>query len=288
MVRKKPLGKGLDALLGHAHDAKESREDHRFQEVGVLEITPNPNQPRSRFDREAIEELAHSIADRGVLQPLVLRPLKSGKYELIAGERRWLAAKQARLDTVPAIVREVDERESMVLALVENLQREDLNAFEQANALQELVVKYELTHEQVGKLVGKSRTTVTNSIRLMQLHKTVLKQLAEGALEEGHARTLLGLEKPAQVVVASKIVKGGLSVRQTEALVRKLKENEGGDGTSKEKDRDVVNLENELSDLLGVSIAIHSGKNPGTGRMTIRYRTLEELDEVIKRLRQTE
>ena len=287
MVRKKPLGKGLDALLGHAHDAKESSEEHGFQEVGVLEITPNPNQPRSKFDREAIEELAHSIADKGVLQPLILRPLKNGKYELIAGERRWLAAKQARLDTVPAIVREVDERESMVLALVENLQREDLNAFEQANALQELVVKYELTHEQIGKLVGKSRTAVTNTVRLMQLHKTVLKQLAEGALDEGHARALLGLEKPAQVIVAAKIVKGGLSVRQTETLVRKLKENEGGEGTTNEKDRDVINLENELSDLLGVSIAIHSGKKSGTGRMTIRYQTLDELDDVIKRLRQS-
>ena len=287
MVRKQPRGKGLGALLGHAQDAKESTEEHGFQEVGVLEITPNPNQPRSQFDREAIEELAHSIADKGVLQPLILRPLKNGKYELIAGERRWLAAKQAGLDTVPAIVREADERESMVLALVENLQREDLNAFEQANALQELAVKYELTHEQIGKFVGKSRTAVTNSIRLMQLHKTVLKQLAEGALEEGHARALLGLEKPAQVIVATKIVKGGLSVRQTEALVRKLKENEGDEGTSNEKDRDVINLENELSDLLGVSVAIHSSKKSGTGRMTIRYRTLDELDEVIKRLRKS-
>ena len=286
MARKKPLGKGLDALLGQPHDTAGSAEEHAIHDVSVLDISPNPHQPRSLFDRQAIEELARSIADQGVLQPLILRPLTNGKYELIAGERRWLAAKQAGLATVPAIVREVDERGSTVLALVENLQREDLNAFEQANALNELAENHDLTHEQIGDLVGKSRTAVTNLIRLMQLNEAVLNQLAEGALEQGHARALLGLEKPKQAFVASKIVKGGLSVRQSEALVKKMKENEAGGDSHEEKDRDVINLENELSDLLGVAVAISAHKNRSTGRMTIRYKTLEELNEVITRLRQ--
>ena len=285
MVRKKALGRGLDALLRPTQDLEESGDESTFQNIDVLDIVPNPNQPRSQFNQTTIDELSVSIAEQGVLQPVMVRSDGDGKFELIAGERRWLAAKQAGIDKIPAIVREVTDRESMVLALIENIQREDLNAFEEAKALQELSVKHELTHQEIAKLVGRSRTAVTNLIRLLQLHKVVLKQLAEGTLEEGHARTLLAIETPKQVVLAAKIAKEGLSVRQAEALVKRIKEEEGKERQSPEKDRDVVNVENELSDVLGVSVSIQSGKRTGTGRMTIRYRNLEELGEVIKRLR---
>ena len=286
MTRKKALGKGLEALLHSKTDASDlSADNDTYQTIDVLDIVPNPNQPRMHFSQDSINELASSIVEQGLLQPIVVRATEDGKFELIVGERRWLAAKQARLNKIPALVRLATDRESMVLALIENVQREDLNTYEEATALHELASKHKLTHRQIAKIIGKSRTAVSNLIRLLQLHQTVLKQLADGSLEEGHARTLLGLEKPRQAVLGAKIAQGRLSVRQAEDLVKRIKEGEERQAGVDDEDRDVTRLENELSELLGVTVRIQSSKKAENGKMTISYRKLEELDEVIKRLK---
>ena len=255
--------------------------------IAISAIVPSPYQPRRHFDPDALQELADSIAKQGLLQPVVVRARAQGGYELIAGERRWRAAQLAGVETIPAVVRTVSDEEASALALIENMQREDLNAMEEAMGLARLRDEFELTQQQIADAVGKSRVAIANLLRLMNLGSTTKRLLESGALEMGHARALLGLEGLQQDQTAQHVTDQGLSVRQTEALVRKL--SQGGDNhpqrasAAPSKDPDTLRLEQTLSDTLGAPVSIKH--NPaGKGELIIRYSSLDELDGVLRHL----
>ncbi len=285
MARKKRgLGRGLDALLGSAGvDAvATAKAAGVLRMVPVEHIRPNPQQPRQDFSEEALQQLGESIRTRGMLQPVLLRPVGEGRYELIAGERRWRAAQRAQLQEVPAVLREVDEDESAVLALVENLQREDLNAVEQARGLHKLVQEQGLSHEQAGHLVGASRSAVSNLLRLLELPAAVQQMLIRGELEMAHGRALLGLPRTQQTAVARRVAAQQLSVRQTESLVRR---STAGKGRKRRgaPDPDVARLERELGDALGARVAVRHEAG-GRGRLVIAYRGLAELQGILEKI----
>lgn len=277
MARRSALGKGLDALLPAPAAAASEGEIER---IPLDLLHPGPHQPRRRIRDEGIEELAQSIRAQGVIEPIVVRPRDAGGYEIVAGERRWRAAALAELEALPAVVRQVDDRQAVALALIENIQREDLNPLEEGQALRSLRDAYALTHEQLAEAVGKSRATVTNLLRLLNLPASAQELLAAGALEMGHARALLALPPADQAGAARQVAARRLSVRQTEALVRRLL---AGSETAPPGDADTRLLERRLSERLGAPASIAAGKG-GRGRIVIRYGSLEELDGLLRRL----
>jgi ParB family chromosome partitioning protein len=247
-------------------------------------------QPRRDIDPTSLEELAASIRNQGVMQPIILRAIASesaaeASYEIIAGERRWRAAQLVGLTTVPAVVKDVPDEAAMAMALVENIQREDLNSMEEAYALSRLNQEFGLTHQQVADIVGKSRAAVSNTLRLMSLHKDVKLLLENGDLEMGHARALLGLEGITQVNTAKEVVNRGLSVRQTEALVKSVQAPKAEKTTKNEtEDPNISRLQTDLSDTLGVPVSFSHSEN-GRGKLTIKYNSLDELDGILEHIK---
>ena len=286
-VKKRALGRGLEALLGGMQPRADAPEAVSGQEQGVSElpldlIERGRFQPRRDFNPESLQELADSIAAQGVVQPVVVRPVDGGRYELIAGERRWRASQQAGLSHIPAVVREVTDQAAMAIGLIENIQREDLNPLEQAVGLNRLLHEFELTHQEIAQAVGKSRVTVTNLLRLLDLQEEVKDLLQERRLEMGHARALLGLKGAAQAEAARQVVNQGLSVRETERLVRRLLGVE--EGVRKPEPRaenpDVLRLGVDLSERLGARVEIKQGRG-GKGSLVIAYNSLDELDGIL-------
>jgi ParB family chromosome partitioning protein len=287
---RRGLGRGLSALLDEV-DAASTPEGRRA--AGVLDvpielIRPNPEQPRRLFGPEELEELAESIRERGVLQPILVRPTpgQPSEYQIIAGERRWRAAQQAGLRAIPALVRDLADQEVMEVALIENIQRADLNALEEARAYEAIASRFERGPEAIGKVVGKSRSHVANTMRLMRLPPEVQAHLQEGRLTAGHARALLDLEEAG--LLADQIIARGLNVRQTEALARKAREQAGTREARAErrpvagKDADTVALESDLEDILGLKVDIRD--TGGMGEVRISYGSLEQLDALCRRL----
>lgn len=293
-AKKRGLGRGLDALLGAANpdparlDAATSNDtpqpEGELKKLPIERLKPGKYQPRRDIHPEALEELAASIRQQGIMQPVVVRPLGAGLYEIIAGERRWRAAQLAGLETIPALVREAEDRDVVALALIENLQREDLNPLEEALALQRLQKEFELTQQQVADAVGKSRSSITNLLRLLQLHRDVRRMLEHGDLEMGHARALLGLDEGQQLEAARQVVARGLSVRQTEALVRHLQQTPEQKQDKKARDPDIARLEQQLQASLGAPVKIQHSSG-GKGKLEIRYASLAELDGILRHLR---
>jgi ParB family chromosome partitioning protein len=281
--RVKGLGKGLSALLGEAPAPLPAAGEAPggVREIEVARIRPNPNQPRTYFDEKAIAELAESIAERGVLQPILLRPDGDG-YRIIAGERRWRAAQRARLHTIPAIVREIDEAATAELALIENIQREDLNAIEEAEGYRQLIDRYGHTQDAVGKIVHKSRSHVANLLRLLDLPEFVRQSLMRGDINMGHARAIAAVPDPE--TLAREIVAKDLSVRQAEARARRVKQGprELVLGKASAVDPDLAALERQLGDMLGVRVQVaHKGDG---GTVSLHYSSLEQLDMICQRL----
>ena len=288
MVKKRGLGeKGLGALLkGSSVDPKsEHFQDGELKYLPVEYLQRGKYQPRRDMDQEALEELAESIRQQGIMQPIIVRELGKNSFEIIAGERRWRAAQLAGLDKVPTIIREVEDNAAVAMALIENIQRENLNAMEEAMALQRLQEEFDLTQHQVAEAVGKSRSTVTNLLRLIQLTDEVKLMLEHGDLEMGHGRAMLALRPEQQIQAARLVESRSLSVRQTEALVRKLlDEQKEKPLTEMKANKDVERLEEDLSEKIGASVSIqHSSK--GKGKLTIKYNSLDELDGILKHIR---
>jgi ParB family chromosome partitioning protein len=279
-IKKRGLGRGLDALLG---DAVFAEPNFPPQTLPVDRIEPSRFQPRKAIDLERLQELANSIKAHGVVQPVVVRPDGNDRYELVAGERRWRAARLAGLTEIPVIVRTLDDRTALALALIENIQREDLNPLEQAEAMHRLVEEFAMTHQQLAEAVGKSRTTITNLLRLLELHPEVKKLLAEGRIEMGHARALLGLAAEKQVEIALRVADGRLTVRATEQLVKNLQSGVIPPSSS-EIDPDVKRLQDELSALLGTRVTIRHSKR-GKGQLIVSYDDLDQLEGLLEKLR---
>ncbi len=277
---KRGLGRGLDALLG---DVSAKEEKHHLQTLPIEYMQRGKYQPRKDINPEKLQELADSIKAQGIIQPIVVRQIAHEKYEIVAGERRWRAAQLAGLAQVPIVIKEIDDRGAMAIALIENIQREDLNPLEEAEALRRLLDEFEMTHQLIADAIGKSRTTVTNLLRLMDLHPDVKKLLLNNQLEMGHARALLSLDGLKQVAIANKVVKEGLTVRATERLV---KESQAEPIIQKVKiiDNDTLRLQDDLTAKLGAKVIIDHKEN-GSGKLVITYSSLEELDGIIGQIR---
>lgn len=292
-AKKRGLGRGLDALLGsqapantaEGNDSGDAVENGELKDIPVDLIRRGKYQPRRDMDQEALQELANSIKAQGVMQPIVLRPVGEGKYEIIAGERRWRATQLAGLESIPALVREVPDEAAIAMALIENIQREDLNPIEEAIALQRLQQEFELTQQQVAEAVGKSRSTVTNLLRLMSLRDDVRTLLEHGDLEMGHGKALLGLPGDEQSAAARTVVAKGMSVRQTEALVRKLiADRDRPSKPTAKLDPNVRQLQDDLAQRLGAPVQIkHSAS--GKGKLVLSYSSLDELDGILKHIK---
>jgi ParB family chromosome partitioning protein len=288
-ARKTGLGRGLDALLGDVQLADEpaAASNEGLQQIPVDLLQRGAYQPRQQFGKEALQELADSIRSQGMVQPIVVRPLTSGgekRFEIIAGERRWRAAQLAGLEAVPAVVREIPDSAAIAVALIENIQREDLNPLEEARGIRRLIEEFELTHQQAAEAIGRSRTAVSNILRLLDLGPETRTLLEAGELEMGHARALLGLvSSREQAEAAAEVARRGLSVRETEQLVRRRIE--GKDKAApRTLDPDVRRLQDDLAERLGAKVAIqHSAA--GKGKLVIAYNNLEELDGILEHIR---
>ncbi len=292
-AKRRGLGRGLDALLGDMSTEAGAAEEAGTGKAAKLDTLPvdliqrGKYQPRRDFNAESLQELADSIAAQGVVQPIVVRPISEDRYEIIAGERRWRAAQQAGLDEIPVVVRDVPDQTAMAMALIENIQRDDLNPLEEANALYRLLNEFELTHQEVAQAVGKSRTTVTNLLRLLDLNEDVKTLVDERRLEMGHARALLGLKGAEQSSAARQVVSRGLSVRETEKLVRRLQNGEETPRAGKktpEVDADIRRLQDDLSGKLGAKVLLEQGKG-GKGKLVIAYNSLDELEGILEHIR---
>ncbi|MBL0624181.1 chromosome partitioning protein ParB [Aeromonas sp. HMWF036] len=291
--KKRGLGKGLDALLSTSTAARQKQvmSDQRTEEAmaptnqGELRKLPvewlqsGKYQPRKDMSQDALEELANSIRAQGVIQPIVVRPLGEQSFEIIAGERRWRASQLARLEVVPCIVKDVPDEAAVAIALIENIQREDLNAIEEAVALQRLLTEFELTHQQVAEAVGKSRTTVTNLLRLNQLNDDVKRFVEHGDLDMGHARALLALSGQAQSELAKLVAQKGLTVRDTEKLVQKALEPAKAKGEPA-RDPQIGYLERQLAEKIGNQVQLQPGKRD-SGKLVISYENLSDLDRIL-------
>ena len=293
MAKKRGLGRGLDALLGGVTDAAASGsamsgpEDAAggddFRRLPINLIHRGRHQPRRIVDESALEELAQSVQARGIVQPIVVRPLGAGRFEVVAGERRWRAARMAGLDEVPAVVRECSDQEAAAVALIENIQREDLNPIEEAQGYRSLADEFGLTHQELADAVGRSRSAVSNALRLLDLEEDVRALVEQGDLDMGHARALLALSGAAQSEAAAEVVRRGLSARETEKLVRSKVRGETP-AERRARDPDVVRLETELAERLGARVRIDH-KTKGAGSVTIHYSSLEALDGILGRIR---
>lgn len=292
-MKKRGLGRGLEMLLSQtgAEIATDSVkvEQEGIRELPIERLTPGKYQPRRHFDQEALETLAASIKAQGIIQPIVVREVEGQKeVEILAGERRWRASQLAGLKSVPVIFKPMSDQEALAVALIENIQRENLNPVETAMALKRLIDEFSLTHQEAGEVIGKSRSSITNSLRLLELEASVQALLAEQKLDMGHARALLALPKSEQGRVALQVIKEQLTVRATEQLVKKLLASESEEAAPtkrSEKDRDVLNLERSLSEFLGAQTEIKQ-KNRGKGEVVIRYNSLEELDGILGKIKQ--
>jgi len=296
-TKRRGLGRGLDALLAGNNDeagAAEETEtaqtggDKGLRELGVHQLKRGKYQPRSQIREEGLRELAESIAAQGVVQPIIVRPVgESGgelQYEIIAGERRWRASQLAGLQNVPVVIRDVGDEAAVAMALIENIQREDLNALEEALALQRLVDEFELTHEEAAKAVGRSRAAVSNLLRLLELNFDLKQFVEQGKLDMGHARALLALKGKQQSEAGRQVVNKGMTVRQTEALVREMLEGKPQTESKAKVDPDLQRLQIELGEKLGAKVAI-SHSNTGKGKLTISYHSLDELDGLLARIK---
>jgi ParB family chromosome partitioning protein len=281
---RRGLGRGLQALLD---DAESATTSDRRGELGVVElpldlVRPNPDQPRKTFNQPDLDDLAESIRQKGVIQPILVRPHPTapGAYEIVAGERRWRAARMADLGKIPALSRDLTGLEVMEIALIENIQRADLGILEEARAYQAMMEGFNRNAEDIAKVVGKSRSHVANTLRLLRLPSEIRGHLEEGRLTAGHARALL--ERDDAVSLAETVVRKGLNVRQTEALARQAAPPSSSRPPRKTKDADTLTLENDLSEVLGMEVAIRDSQ--GAGTLTVRYQCLEQLDELCRRL----
>ncbi len=281
-AKKRGLGKGLDALLGSTSTTldSDSNEKEILQQIPIDLLQRGKYQPRQDMHSEALEELAQSIRKQGVMQPIVVRPISKNKYEIIAGERRWRATQIAGLDTIPAVVKDVPDDAAIAMSLIENIQRENLNPIEEAGALHRLQKEFELTQQQVADSVGKSRTTITNLLRLMSLSESVKRMLEHGDLEMGHARALLSLSGDKQVTAARQVVAKSLSVRQAESLVRKLLAENENPAIASRIDPDIKALEESVAEKLGAKVLVQANAK-GKGKLTIHYNNLDELDGIL-------
>lgn len=298
-TKRKGLGKGLGALLGASEvsqastqgevlsrepDVAETTAQHSLKEIPVEYLARGRYQPRRDMDQEELRELAGSIQEHGIMQPVIARRLDKDRYEIVAGERRWRAAQIAGLATVPVLVRELSDRDTLAIALIENIQREDLNVMEEAKALTRLQEEFGFTQEEVAKAVGKSRSAVANLMRLNGLQPEVIVLLERGDLEMGHGRALLALADRQQVETARMVAGKGLSVRDTEALVRKILNRRQVPESATSTDPDIAHLEQKISELLGASVKINHRIN-GKGKLTISYNSSEELDGILAHLK---
>jgi len=283
MIRPKGLGRGLDALLSGVDTAETNAA---LQAIAIDRLHPGKYQPRTQMDDAALEELAASIREHGVMQPILVRPVEGGRFEIVAGERRWRAAQRAGLTEVPALIKPVPDQSALALALIENIQREDLNPLEQANGLYRLIDEFGLTHDAAAKAVGRSRSAVTNLLRLRELAKPVQAYLMHGQIDMGHARALLALSAGQQAAAAARVVAQGLSVRETERLVHQFAHpgRRGAKRTAAAPDADLARLQNELADTLGATVTILPRIN-GSGKLVIGYSSLEQLDGILAKLR---
>lgn len=285
-AKKKRLGRGLDALLSDPGAASAGDRDGKLIKLPVESLQRGQYQPRTRMDKEALEELAQSIKARGIVQPIVARELDGGGYEIIAGERRWRAAQLAGLADVPVVLRSIPDEAALAISLIENIQRENLNPIEEASGLRRLLDEFGLTHDKVAQGVGRSRSAVSNILRLLSLNQIARDLLEDGKLEMGHARALLSLGGEEQDTAARTVVSRRLSVRQTEALVKQLQKKSQANRKKKKTSRvdpDVQRLQDELSDRLGTHVSIKHNK--GRGQLVIDYHSLEELDGLLSRIR---
>jgi ParB family transcriptional regulator, chromosome partitioning protein len=285
-MKKKRLGRGLGSLIGNIEDAGSAPQANSVDglaEIDIDRIQRGRYQPRQVFEPEALQELADSIRAQGVVQPIVVRP-EGDHFELVAGERRWRAAQLAGLQKIPALVRELDARSTAAIALIENIQREDLNPLEEAQAFMRLIEEFDLTHQQVADSVGRSRAAVSNMLRLLDLAEPVKQQVNEGLLDMGHARALLALIRHDQIEVAKLVINRGLSVRETEMLVKKtLAAQNTGKTKSAVGDPDVKRLETKISEKLGAGVKIKPGKK-GSGQLIISFNSSAELDGILEHL----
>jgi ParB family chromosome partitioning protein len=309
-VKKRGLGRGLDALLGSASRAAPQAvtesapvaappglravpvadsvpetvaADGALRMLPVDVIQRGKYQPRINMHQESLQDLADSISAQGVVQPIVVRGIGDGRYEIIAGERRWRAAQLAGLHEIPAVVREVEDRAAIAIALIENIQRENLNPLEEARALERLIREFEITHEQAAEAVGRSRAAVSNLLRLLDLEDAVKEMVQQGQLEMGHARALLALRGAQQLEAARQVVSRGLTVRATEGLVKSLQRPQPAKQPAVKKDANIRHLETSLADKLGASVAVRPGRG-GKGKLEISYNSLDELDGILEHI----
>jgi ParB family chromosome partitioning protein len=290
--KRKSLGRGLDALLGGTTQTHTNNTTKSLNELPIEEVGPGPFQPRKKIDEQQLSELSASIEAQGVLQPIVVRERavqdsQTGiRYEIIAGERRWRAAQLANLDTIPAVVKTVSDIDAVAIALIENIQRENLNPLEEANAFHRLIIEYEMTHQEVANSVGRARASISNMLRLLDLPSSVQELLTVGSINMGHARALLSIQDASmQLEVANLVAEKKLSVRETEKLVKSII-----DGKTKEKkqtqkkDQDIVNLETTLTNQLGAKVTIKH-KPTGAGTLTINYTSTDELEGILNKIK---
>ena len=281
-IKKPKLGRGLDALLGSALGTMSGKDELKHVPVDLLQR--GKYQPRTHMDEAALLELSDSIKAQGVVQPIVVRPIGGGRYEIVAGERRWRAAQMAGLHSVPAVVRNIPDEAAIAIALIENIQRENLNPVEEATALQRLIDEFGMTHQQAAESVGRSRAAVTNLLRLLTLRTDVREMLERGLMDMGHARALLALNGKAQSDAARQVVDRGLSVRETEHLVRRLLERPHTPKTARRKDPDVRALEEKLSGKLGARVQLLQTSG-AKGKLVIEYNSTDELDGILAHIK---
>jgi len=280
MSKNKGLGRGLDALL--SGEIEESSSADQLKTMPVTALQPGKYQPRTFMDPASLESLAESIRAQGIMQPIVVRKVSQDRYEIIAGERRWRAAQLAGLTQVPVIIREIPDEAALAMALIENIQREDLNPIEEAHGLQKLMDEFAMTHEVIAKAVGSSRSAVSNTLRLLNLHAKVQDLLLSNQLDMGHARALLSLQGAEQVALANEIVLNKLTVRDAESLAKRAQQKAGTKSSVTKKSRDLLTLQESLSEKLGFSVSLDCNAK-GAGTMKIRFSNLDQLDEIIKK-----
>ncbi|MEE9325743.1 MAG: ParB/RepB/Spo0J family partition protein [Cocleimonas sp.] len=286
MVKKPGLGRGLDMLLSSTAKNNNSKDDTELKNLPVEKIVKGEYQPRLSIDPDALQELSESIKAQGLVQPVVVRRLDSGVYELIAGERRWRASQMAGLHTIPAIIRDIPDQAAAAMSLIENIQREDLNPLEEAIAMSRLIADFGLTHQQTAEAVGRSRAAVSNLLRLLDLEDATKELLDSGQLDMGHARALLALSGSEQIDTAKNVAKKQLSVRETERLVKRLTNTDDNAKTSlpAKKSLEVQKLEDSLSETLGARVNIQYN-NKGKGKIVVEYNNLDELDGILEHIK---
>ena len=289
--KRKSLGRGLDALLGQPGEVETKNQKQGLTEIPIEQIGPGPFQPRKQIDESQLNELAQSIKVQGVIQPIVVRERAIAdshtgvRFEIIAGERRWRATQIAGLENIPAVIRTIADSEAVAVALIENIQRENLNPLEEANAFQRLIIEYEMSHQEVANSVGRARASITNALRLLELPSSVQELVNKKMLTMGHARALLSIEdRGMQLEVANLIVEKGLSVREAEGLVRKIVEKKKPNQQKTTVDPDIQRLEKDLTNRLGARVSIKH-KKTGSGTLSIKYSSSDELEGILSKIR---